>query len=119
MQPEQCIYKAVLSRATRIPVLRHYPGTHDENGRWSDREPTQEYVRAVVYPATGEDLELADEGSNINEMVAIYTVDQLSTLNEPKMIQPDIILHNGRKYQVMNVEDWGPYRKAMAMKVEE
>lgn len=77
-------------------------------------------IRACVQPASGRDLLILEEGLRTRESVSVYTPDAIVGMDDASGAPPDIVQHEGERYQVHTVLNWsrlGGFYKGIAIKV--
>lgn len=103
-----------------ITVLRREPGA-TVDGMYIEPEPTETRgVQASVQPASGEDLELLEEGARKREAITAWTKYELRTALQESH-PADRVVYQGSTYEVMHVRNWGQvggYWKAVAVRVD-
>jgi len=63
-------------------------------------------VMASVQPSTGEELLNPPEGQRTTEILNIFTKTELFTVEKSQFKKADVVVYNGRKFEVMKVERW-------------
>lgn len=91
-------------------ILRELPGTYDapeSPGIWVPGERTSFPISASVQPFSikGEDLLTLPEGRLTTDYVVVYTTAQLLLASPDEKQQPDIIIHNGRGFELVSSEE--------------
>jgi len=119
MKPET-IARVAKRYSKPVVIQRSKPGAHDEHGRWKEA-PTEEIsIDAVVQPARGKELQRLPEGRRTSESIKVYTTTPLFSAEVEDQNQPDILVWQGKKYQIETIDNWeeyGDYYKALALKV--
>lgn len=91
----------------RIQVERGNEGVDDHGRGFSESVPLE--IAGCIQPITAKELERLPEADTDHEMLVIYS-KELIRAGAPG-IAPDVILYNGRRYEVFGVEAWpGWYR---------
>lgn len=103
----------------RLRILRKLPGTYDENGRWTDGEPTVIDLIAVVQPLAAHEMVRVPEGRRTTGTLKLYSLTRFQTADVKLQRQPDRFCWHGDEYEILSVEDWaqGGYFKAIAVEV--
>jgi len=114
-----CIQRAIKFRSIPVTVILHNKGVYDENGIWDAARENQATIYAVIQPATGVDLIRADESRRTRETLVLFTTGDINTADEVNKIQPDIVLYEDKRYEVESVMNWGSFRKAILVKMEQ
>lgn len=98
-------------------VTRKARATLDLNGDPVAGTVTTVSVRGCAQPSTGRDLMRLPEGLRTNEVLALWSLDELKTAGGS--YEPDSVSIDGESYQVASVERWttGRYWKALVVKV--
>ncbi len=112
--------RVVTNFAKKISVQRSLPGAHDEHGRWQEQAKEELSIDAVVQPARGQELQRLPEGRRTSETIKVYTTTKLLSAEVDTQNQPDVLVWQGREYQVETIDPWdeyGNYFKALALKV--
>jgi hypothetical protein len=105
----------VLDFAEALTVTRTPRATYNSAGDPTSTAATSLTVQAGWQPATGRDLRRVPEGLRTEEGVVLFSVDQLRTAGST--YEADVVTVEGESYQVANVERWGSYWRAIAVKV--
>lgn len=89
-------------------------GEYDDDGNWvkGDGSTGQFTVEASLQPVTGEDLELLPSGLKKTDVRKVYTPTELKTVDEDAGTEPDVIIIDGKNYEVQTVEPWKGRRLA-------
>lgn len=91
----------------RIQVERGNEGVDDHGRGFSESSRLE--ITGCIQPVTAKELERLPEADRDHEMLVIYS-RELIRAGAPG-IAPDVILYNGRRYEVFGVEAWpGWYR---------
>lgn len=75
-------------------------------------------VFASIQPVTGDDLKRLEEGDRQSDTRKLYSADPLYTSNDTNQAHADIVLIDGKEYQVQVAEHWPNYTKAIAVRVK-
>ena len=75
--------------------------------------------RGVVQPAGPRELERLAEGDRDRETITVYSREPLRVGQRPEGSGPDVILWQGERYEVVNVEPWPGYVRALAQLLPE
>ena len=87
-----------------LVVLRNLPGSYI-NQVWNDGLTIPFTITASVQPLNGIEMTTLPEGYRDKAAYKLYTASLLNTVN-PGAIDPDIILFNGDKFVVIQVQAW-------------
>lgn len=92
----------LLTKTAPIIVLRQGAGSY-VNGYWQNG--TQETLNreANVQPMKGWELQSLPESDRSKESIKVYGVDDLRTVEEVGATKADIVVWQGKKFQVMRV----------------
>lgn len=93
-------------RKIDLLVKRKGFGIYD-NGIWIQYSPDTEFtIKASVQPLSGSDLRLLPENRREEEILKIYTSTELVGSNKGQPFNPDIVIINGKPYEVFNGFNW-------------
>jgi hypothetical protein len=97
----------VLTFATPLPVwrLRRGATTLDGNGFVVKATPQRDKITAVVYPATGKDVQVMPEGKRTEEIIKVISTSELRT-ERPGFHPSDQIEYQGKTFEVSAQADW-------------
>lgn len=79
--------------------------TLDANGFTTVAAPQKVKIKAVVYPATGRDVEVLPEGKRTEETIHVISTTDLRTAS-PGVNPSDQIEYQGKTYEVALLKDW-------------
>ena len=83
------------------------------DGKLVKTNPLKFCIICNVQPLTGKDLLLVPEGDRYTDQLWVWMNQQQTPL-----LTNDMVLRQGRTYQVQSAENWGSYTKARIMKVD-
>lgn len=96
----------------RVPkvVLRELPGTYEDPespGVWVPGSRECFSISASVQPLSvkGEDLQTLPEGRNLTDYIVVYTAAKLLLAASDTKQQADIIISNGRGFEIVSSEE--------------
>lgn len=98
-------------------------GTRDpDTRRWKVTESNRDTFQGQVSPASGDDLELLDEGERTGDEKVVHTERQLKTSDEDQdpPVHADHVVIDGDRYEVSNVKEYRavkPHYEAVCTKV--
>ncbi len=75
--------------------------------------------RGVIQPATPSELERLPEADRLKASIIVCSREYLSPGQMPEGSAPDIVFWKGRRYEVVSVESWGCYDRAIAQLLPE
>lgn len=88
-----------------ITIIRRAPGFRDRRGRYyPGPETVFNNVRATVNPIPGRTLATLPEGEREGDQQRIITEFELQTADEDTGTLADIVVYEGRKYEVRDVQ---------------
>ena len=92
-------------------------------GRYREGRTECIMITASVQPMTPKETLLLPEARRTRESLKIYTHERLFTADEKIQRTPDIILHDNKRFEVLQVSNWQigtclPHYKAIAVKIE-
>lgn len=90
----------------KITVIRVEGSGEYIKGRFQGTRECEISIMASVQPATGEELLNPPEGQRTREIVNVFTKKELFTAEKSQFKKPDLVVYNGRKFEVMKVERW-------------
>lgn len=108
----------VLAFATDYTVKRRGPTLFGSDGKADAPSVSTMTVKAMVHPASGEDLLRLPEGRRADRVVAAFTVEALRTAGAGA--EADLIVVDGQDFEVQHVESWdslGAFWRSVAMRV--
>ena len=114
-----CVTSAVFGEAKEVELLRFPSSSYNDKGRWEDRDPVSVKIQAAIQPVTGKELEDVPEGRRARENIKLYTVDLIQTTCPTNKTQADLVIWNGKKYEIFSVQNWTDFFKGMATLQEE
>ena len=88
-------------------------GTVSDKGRAAFQTETQAAC-GVIQPATMRELERLAEGDRMRESIVVYAREPLSLGQRPEGPAADVIIWKDQRYEVMSVESWPGYQRAIA-----
>lgn len=93
--------------ASPTPVYRLRRGhtTLDADGFIVTAAPQRVQIKAVIYPATGRDVEVMPEGKRTEEIIHVISTTELRTAS-PGANPSDQIEYQGKTYEVSLLKDW-------------
>lgn len=89
-------------------AAKGFEGYDDGNGNWVEAKETTNKFKAKgsIQPVTGSDLNKLPEAFKDTESLKIYTQTELKTVDDTSNREADIIIIDGKRYQVSVVENW-------------
>ena len=81
-------------------VIRKEPGKWIA-GKWVEGAETQITVNADIQPVSGYELQSLEVNRKEDGMIKIITTDSLVTLQETKDQNPDVIIFEGKEYEIV------------------
>jgi hypothetical protein len=95
----------------RVTIIRRDPGFRDRRGRYQQGPETViENVKATVNPIPGRILATLPEGEREGDQRRMITKFELRTTDEDTGAVGDIVVYEGRRYEVRDVQ---VYRKVI------
>jgi hypothetical protein len=79
---------------------------------WTDGQPVEGggastfTIEAAIQPLTARERELLPEGNRQRASFSLWTLTELRTHNVAAQTPADVVLINGRRLEVIGVEDW-------------
>lgn len=93
-----------------VTILREAAGTY-VNGVWSAGARSALTTQASIQPVSlGRDMQSLPEGRRLSDYVKLYSDTFLNTTREGEGLQPDIIVHEGYGYELIDI---APYRSGV------
>lgn len=74
-------------------LQRFAKGAYDENGQYSQPEPTESTIQAHVQPLNGIEKQELPEGRRNKDTLKLYTDDKLRGVDSANKLQPDRIVY--------------------------
>lgn len=113
-------FAAIFARLGQDVSMRRYPAPTMVKGRHTRGAPVESTIRAVITPATGDDLQLLPEGERVSSAITVLTPE---ALEQPDAANGsgDQVQHGGDWYAIRHLEDWqgaAGYSKAIAVRVQ-
>lgn len=96
-----------------VTITRYSAATYDSDGRAIARTSTNTAARGSVQPASGSDLKRLAEGTNVDDIFALFVTAQVLVADEAVI--------GFVRYQVEQVADWsaaGGYSRAIVRKLD-
>lgn len=87
-------------------TLSRYGAPTRSGGFATKPAPTAVYVSAVVWPSTGTELRLLEEGFRSMEARTLATTTPLRAAVDPDVAYPDRFTYEGSTWEIQNVTDW-------------
>lgn len=75
-------------------------------GRFQGERNCEFEIPCSVQPDTGEELLNPPEGQRTREVINVFTQRELLTADFSLFKKADIVMYNGRKFEVLKVERW-------------
>lgn len=88
-----------------VTVIRTEAGEY-VNGRYQDGESVEIKIYASVQPAQPDTMEVLQMGFRNTEGIQIVSKQSLRTTQDKTGEIADIVLHNDKRYRVVNVTNW-------------
>jgi hypothetical protein len=113
------IGEIIASFAQAFTVERRSIGVLDDTGRYTRPAPSVVNVNGAIVPEnTPAQLMRLPEGDRTQEAIRVFTQTLLRTAREPSMYEADVIVYNGRRWEVSAVEQWdnGGFWDCLAVK---
>ena len=86
-----------------VTVLRENPGAYSQ-GSWAPGTRITLTTQASVHPVViGRDMKALPEGRHLSDFIKLYTVDRLWVTADGENVQPDIIVHLGYGYELIDI----------------
>ena len=105
-------------------IKRTCPG-YWEKGQWKKGEPVDKDFMGTAQPASGRVMELLPEGKRNTETITVFAPAnmQFTTADPEKQVSGDIIIWEGRCYEVLAAKPWKagliPHWELLASRVKE
>lgn len=119
MATGRSLVRVIKKGAETLPRKRFGIVAYDDHGRPSIPEPIEDTIEAWVQPVSGDDIEKLPQGRRTNEVVKIYSLDEIFSASTSDADMPDVIEIDGAEFEVENIYDWdddGAYWKALAVR---
>jgi len=113
-----CVSQAVIRRSKPLNVRRPRNGTYDAHGRWQTREQDPVAMSGDVQPLRPEEILRLEDSRHIRAAIKIYTTDEFLPVSPDGASQPDIVVHNGKEFEVESVGNWEDFFKVIAVRRE-
>jgi len=91
-----------------LRASRGHEGYDDGNGNWVGANDSTNRIKAKgsIQPVTGDDLSKLPEAFKNVEALKVYTKSCVRTVDDSENQEPDILLIDGKRFQVDVVEKW-------------
>jgi len=89
-----------------LNCLRQLPGYYNESGKWIEPQPTSFTIKGTLQPLSPEEIRLLPEGRRTSESYNIFSKTELKLSSIENKTNPDIVLINGVKFEVIKVNKW-------------
>ena len=98
----------ILFRTMDLIQITHEPG-HAEKGRWIEGKEVSIPFKGTAEPASGKVLQWLPEGKRSNDTILVFAPPELkfTTADSAKQVSGDIIVWDGRRYEVIVAKYWG------------
>ena len=105
-----------------VSFERSEVGSHVD-GRWVEGALELLSAQVSAQPLRASEVNMLPEGRRNTETIKFYTETKFKTSDEKNGINSDIIIYDGKKFEVMMVENWSigtdiPYYKAIGAKID-
>lgn len=90
----------------KISVCRVEGSGEYIKGRFTGNRVITFDIMASVQPSTGEELQNPPEGQKTSEIINVFTDKELFTVEKSQFKKADVVVYNGRKFEVTKVERW-------------
>lgn len=97
---------SILNLANAAITITHRTEVPRVLGRTQPPVTSTVSAKASVQPTSGRDLQRLPEGKNTQDLVSIWTLEELKLGDVGLGILPDLVLYNGSTYEVEHVEPW-------------
>lgn len=77
-------------------------------------------VLMVIQPISGRDAQILPDGVRVDDVISVWAVSRLRTVEDPDGKPADRIVWQGARYEVQSCEDWnhlGTYYKVVARRL--
>lgn len=123
----------IIERMGRQYTFKRFAQGYYVNGKWtegaevldedSDGNQVPFSMVASIQRMTPQETQSLPEGQRDSEWIRIYTSTRLFRTVEADHTKGDVVVFNGREYEIMKLENWGdtrmPHYKAMAVLLEQ
>lgn len=111
------------SLATETLSVQRYADGEWVDGRYNRGAPTTVTFEASVQPLRPNEVQVLPEHRRNSEAVKIYTVERLFNSDEKNTIPADVVTHDGKQYEILQVSNWSigtdiPHYKAIGVMVD-
>lgn len=108
------------SLATETLSVDRYSDGSWVDGRYQKGTPVTTTFTASVQPLRPNETQIIPEHKRNSEAVKIYTQERLFNADEKNGIPADVVTHDGKIYEIMDVSNWSigtdlPHYKAIAV----
>lgn len=90
-------------------IQRQPSGYYDEHGRWKDRPIESLTIKALVQPASPDDMSSLPENRRSRATISVWTSESLQVLDVSKKNQPDKIEYQDNVYEAFSQTDWSRF----------
>lgn len=97
---------ALIKRFGRKINVEQYTTGAYVDGFWVPGASETIEITASVQPLTAEELLRLDDNQRTRESVKIYTMTKLKTTDQDSKINADVLIIDGKRYEVTNVTNW-------------
>ena len=112
---------AELGAVGAVTVRRKAAGAWNQaTGLYVEGAESSELWDAVVQPSTPKEIERLPENLRTREAITLFTRDRLLTSDVSQSEKPDLVIWDGRTWEVQISEDWtaqAQYARAVATRV--
>lgn len=92
--------KFTFTRKLPIKIIRFSPGEYIK-GKWVDGSNQEIELEGNVQPMRGHELLTLPESDRTKDVIKVYTVESLKTLDERTKTKADLVIWNDLVYQIV------------------
>ena len=92
-------------------------GYRDNHGEWVDGVTTRTDTVASVEPVMADAIDQLPAGARLDDWKCFYIGGDEPALSVGGVGDADVIIYNSQSYRVSVVEEWGDYRKILAVRI--
>ena len=92
-------------------------GYRNDHGEWVDGVTTRTDTVASVEPVMADAIDQLPSGARLDDWRCFYVSGDAPALSVGGVGEADVIIYNSQSYRVSVVEEWGEYRKILAVRI--
>lgn len=112
-----CFARAFAGLYVEIEIRRPGRGPYVK-GRWQTQNQKALKVKAVVQPLRPEEVLRLEDSRHVQEALKLYSETELFPVDVDDKREPDVVVFDGREFEVESVANWEAFFKTIAVRRE-